>query len=288
MHYKIVRLTNGVHSVQSLAHGETFHPVIGPVAEAEALYVRQINLPERLSAFNASRESSLGEFVVWDIGFGAAANPITVLCSIQSVGGRLRLLSFDHTIEPIAFALGQTDSLEYLRGFEKILDRLVQHRQTQFEMGRLKVDWRLLLADFPSLIRSECARDLSKPHVILYDAYSPAKNPAMWTLPLFADLFRLLDPERPCVMPTYSRSTMLRVSLLLSGFFVGSGHATGEKEETTIAANSIKLIDEPLGRKWLARARNSKSAEPMWTPEYRQAPLAPETWERLLEHPQFR
>jgi len=34
--YKLVKLACGVHSVHSLAHRETFHPVIGPVAEAEA------------------------------------------------------------------------------------------------------------------------------------------------------------------------------------------------------------------------------------------------------------
>ena len=80
---------------------------------------------------------------------------------------------------------------------------------------------------------------------------------------------------------------MLRVSLLLAGFYVGVGHATGEKEETTLAANMIELIDEPLPASWLRRARNSKSAEPLWQPVYRQAHLSPETWEKLRQHPQF-
>ena len=109
----------------------------------------------------------------------------------------------------------------------------------------------------------------------------------MWTQPLFADLFKHLDPQRPCAMPTYSRSTMLRVSLLLAGFFVGAGHATGEKEETTIAANTLDLITEPLDRKWLARARRSTSAEPLWEPVYRQAKMSDTTWEKLQNHPQF-
>ena len=38
--YRLVKLANGSHSLHSLAHGETFHPVIGPVAEAEALSER--------------------------------------------------------------------------------------------------------------------------------------------------------------------------------------------------------------------------------------------------------
>ncbi len=126
------------------------------------------------------------------------------------------------------------------------------------------------------------------PHAILFDAYSPARNPAMWTLPLFTNLFRLLDPQRPCAMPTYSRSTILRVTLLLAGFFVGVGHATGEKEETTIAANTLDLLAEPLDRRWLERARRSHSAEPMVEPVYRIAPLSDESWGRLSAHPQFK
>jgi hypothetical protein len=121
----------------------------------------------------------------------------------------------------------------------------------------------------------------------LFDAYSPARNPAMWTLPLFTNLFQMLDPRRPCAMPTYSRSTILRVTLLLAGFFVGVGHATGEKEETTIAGNDLSLIAEPLDARWLERARRSHSAEPMVEPVYRIAPLSAESWQKLSAHPQF-
>jgi tRNA U34 5-methylaminomethyl-2-thiouridine-forming methyltransferase MnmC len=149
------------------------------------------------------------------------------------------------------------------------------------------VRWEVQVADFPDLISQPSGKKLAKPHAIMFDAFSPATNPGMWTQPLFANLFQLLDPTRPCALPTYSRSTMLRVTLLLAGFFVGVGHATGEKEETTLAANARELIAEPLNRKWLQRARRSTSAEPMWEPVYRQAPLAAETWARLQQHPQF-
>ena len=143
------------------------------------------------------------------------------------------------------------------------------------------------LGDFPTLLRQPCTQKLAKPHVIMFDAFSPATNPAMWTGPLFSNLFQLLAPDRPCSLPTYSRSTMLRVTLLLAGFFVGVGHATGEKEETTLAANTADLIMEPLDRRWLQRVRRSTSAEPLWEPVYRQAPLSPASWEKLLAHPQF-
>jgi len=278
--YKLVKLASGVHSVHSLAHRETFHPVIGPVAEAEALYVRQIRLPERLAQHT-------GEFVIWDVGLGAAANALTVLRATRGIACSIHLFSFDHTFEPLAFALQHAEALGYLAGYEAYLDQLMREGRVCFEDGRQSVRWDSHRADFPNLLTQPAAQELPRPHAIMFDAFSPAKNPAMWTQPLFANLFQLLDPHRPCALPTYSRSTMLRVTLLLAGFFVGAGHATGEKEETTIAANSLDLIAEPLGRAWLQRARRSTSAEPLWEPVYRQEPLSPATWEKLQKHPQF-
>src|ERR1043166_3724511 len=201
--HKLVTLANGVHSVHSLAYGETFHPVIGPVAEAEALYVRQLGLVERLHRHT-------GEFVLWDVGLGAAANALTVLRATRDLPCAIHLLG-------------------YLKGYEEPPRRFLPLQHTtvgtqsplpdgriQFEDGVQLVTWDLHLADFPSLLKQPAARKLAKPHAIMFDAFSPAKNPAMWTQPLFANLFQLLDPDRPCSLPTYSRSTMLRVTLLLA------------------------------------------------------------------------
>lgn len=260
--YKIVKLASGVHSVHSLAERETFHPVIGPVAEAEALYVKQLRLPERMAAHS-------GEFVIWDVGLGAAANVLTVLRATRAATCLLRIISFDHTIAPLQFALEHAADLGYFIDYESPVGNFIHDHRVTFTDGKRTVTWELHLGDFPTLLTSATAGSLPAPHAILFDAFSPAKNPAMWTQPLFANLFRLLDPVCPCALPTYSRSTMLRVSLLLAGFYVGVGHATGEKEETTIAANTLDLITEPLDQKWLQRARNSTSAEPMWEPIYR-------------------
>lgn len=283
--YELVTLANGVRSVYSRAHDETFHPVIGPVAEAEALYVKQLRLPERFAA-------STEEFVVWDVGLGSAANVLTVLRSLAGLKGKLRIVSFDHTLEPLAFARQHAAELAYPLGFESQLETLMKEHAVNFSLGELEVNWTVHVADFPTLlaqadIDSELRAQLPAPHAILYDAFSPATNTAMWTLPVFQKLHTFLDAARPCALPTYSRSTLLRVTLLLAGFYVGAGHATGEKEETTIAANSLELINEPLGERWLGRVQRSRSAEPIMDGTYRQTHLSEVNWERLKQHPQF-
>jgi queuine tRNA-ribosyltransferase len=307
--YCIVYLRNGACSVRALAEAETFHPVIGPAREAEALYVRQLRLSERV------RETS-GEFVVWDVGLGAAANALTVIRLIREsfassraaaqesrAPKQLRLVSFDLTTDAAAFALEHGAELGYIAGYESALAELVQNHSVIFGDDLFQAEWRLVLGDFPAWLerfvgrdalprvqadRQVCPTELPAPHAILFDPHSPKKNPAMWTVPLFADLFRRLDPQRPCALATYTRSTMARVALLLGGFFVGMGHPSGLKEETTAAANQLDLLDEPLDRRWLERAKCSHSAEPLSGLVYRQAPLSPETWERLRQHPQFR
>jgi len=293
--YQLVHLQNGSTSIRSLEAAETFHPVIGPVAEAEALYVNQLQLRERLKHHS-------GKFVIWDVGLGAAANALTVLRATREIASRIRIVSFDCTPEPLEFALRHTDALGYFGGYEDHLKELLRARRVDFEDGPQVVNWEFRLGDFPTLLaralerRSPNRRDPNEhaesefgapPHAILFDAYSPARNPAMWTLPLFTNLFQLLDPQRPCALPTYSRSTIMRVTLLLAGFYVGVGHATGEKTETTIAANTLDLLGEPLDRRWLERARRSHRAEPMTEAVYRIEPLSPESWERLQAHPQF-
>ena len=67
--YKLVQLRNGAHAVYVASYDEKMHPGLGPAAEAEALYVRQLKVRERM-------QQHAGEFVVWDVGLGAAANAL--------------------------------------------------------------------------------------------------------------------------------------------------------------------------------------------------------------------
>ena len=127
--YRLVQLAGGAYSVRSLAHHETFHPVIGPAAEAEALYVKQLRLRERLAGHS-------GSFVIWDVGLGAAANPLTVIRSVSDLPCSIEILSFDQTLDPLRFALGHGDKLTYLRGYEPHLEELATRGEATFKKER--------------------------------------------------------------------------------------------------------------------------------------------------------
>lgn len=277
--YELVWLPTGEPSLRFAAYGETLHPVAGPVAEAEALYVKQLRLRERIMIVEH-------EFVIWDVGLGMAANALTAVRTLSDLGARLRVVSFDNTLDPLRFALARADRLTHLRGFETAVGELLARGKTGFRSGQLDVTWVVVEHDFPSAIARPGARSWPRPEAIFFDPFSPAKNPAMWTLPVLIKVGKLATAA--CNLATYSRSTFLRVTLLLAGFWVGVGETVAGKEETTIAATCPSLIRMPLDRKWLKRARVSHSAEPLHEAVYRQAPLTPETWLKLQGHPQFR
>ena len=269
-----------MQTVYASAYKEKMHPGLGPSAEAEHIHINQANIRDRL-------QKCPGEFVVWDVGLGAAANALTLLRATRDLLGPLRLVSFDDTLEPLSFALLHQEELEYLRDYELEVETAIEQRHAEFMDGARAVDWELHIGDFPTLLSSNEVHTIASPHAILFDPFSPASNAAMWTLPLFERISQLLDPLRGCILTTYSRSTMVRVGLLVAGFFVGRGKPTGMKEETTVAANALDLLDEPLDRAWLRRVRDSTSAEPLRTGVYRQSPLSEQTRERLQQCPQF-
>jgi tRNA U34 5-methylaminomethyl-2-thiouridine-forming methyltransferase MnmC len=270
--FEIVTVTSGARSLRSRQHGETFHPVVGPMTEARALHVEQQRLVERASAANEA-------FVIWDVGLGAAANAVAVLeafCDFEGVA-RIELHSFDETTAPLAFALTHAESLGYVAAHRHAIERLLDSGET----NDARVTWRLHRGDF----RQRMA-DAPAPHAILYDPYSPRANPGLWTLEHFQALHARLDPARGCLWSNYTRSTAVRVTLLLAGFFVGRGAATGEKEETTIASTDPGSLTTPLDHAWLARVHRSTASAPLRASDGT-SPIRPEDFARLTAHPQF-
>ncbi len=238
MAFTLVTVASGARSLRSLEHGETFHPVVGPMIEAHGLHVAQSRLVER------AQEMS-GPFVIWDVGLGAAANAVAVLDAFRGVAARVELHSFDCTLEPLVFAREHAAELNYLMPWLPQLDALLSSGTA--EAGSVR--WYFHQGDFREIPTAPA------PHAILYDPYSPAANPGLWTLQHFTRLRKVLT--EPCTLTNYSRSTAVRVTLALAGFFVGRGSATGEKDQTTIAATHRELLVAPLDAAWLGRVRRS-------------------------------
>jgi len=242
--FELVTVPSGARSLRSREHGETFHPGIGPMEEARILHVVQHRLAERLD----------GPFVIWDVGLGAGANALAMieaLLALERKEARVELRSFDKTLEPLYFAFKHAAELHYPSRWKPEIEELLLRGKV--EIG--SVTWSLEAGDFLERINHWTGPE---PNAVMFDPYSPAANPGMWTREVFHAIRERAGHD--CTLTTYSRSTVTRARLLLAGWCVGRGAATGEKTETTVAATRIELLQEPLRRDWLERVKRSRAA----------------------------
>ncbi len=274
--FELVSLENGVTSLRSLEKKETFHPGIGPMEEAVVLHVQQQRIIERCL--------ETPNFIIWDVGLGAAANAIATLRALKSAPlvHQVELHSFDVSIEPLRFALQNASALQYPSEF------LVE-MATLLEKGFVQINehicWYFHLGDFT---QSLCTvMDMPTPHSIFYDPYSLKENTEMWTLQHFQNLHNKLDAQKMCLWSNYTCSTSVRVTLLLAGFAVGTGCAVHKKLQTTIASNHLSAIEKPLGREWLERVFTSHSSAPLRENTFGVSAINQEDFSALIQLPQF-
>lgn len=265
--FELITLKNGQRAVRHKGHGEVMHPVVGPWAEANALYVDQVRLRERAVAADEA------PLCVFDVGLGAATNAAAVLSAWRACQPRraLELHSFEVDLDALRLGLEDREGFSYLEPWRAELEELISHGQVE----RDGLQWTLHLGDALSLLPAVKAA----PELILHDPFSPESNPTLWTPEVFAVLFG--KARKDAVLATYSASTRTRVSLLLGGFFVGVGDPIGFKKETTVAATRKELLARPLDARWLQRWERSSARSP-----YGREPNDADS-ERIRAHVQF-
>jgi len=269
--FELVTLRNGTRAVRHLRHGEVMHPSVGPWQEARALYVEQSRLAEKLQVEGPPLH-------VWDVGLGAGTNAVAALTCARELGARqrreLRVVSFEVDLAPLRLALADADGFPFLQPFAAAGAALLSGER--WREGRSQ--WQLHLGDAAELWRGAW----EPAELIFFDPFSPASNPALWTPHAFTSLRAHAREDAPgCSLFTYSAATPTRVSLLLGGFYVGTGAATGMKKETTVAATRRELLEQPLDARWLMRWERSAAQAPHGVA------LSDEIQRAVREHRQF-
>jgi queuine tRNA-ribosyltransferase len=250
MKHQVVRTRKGALAMRNLEVDEVMHPGVGPLVEAERLYVRQSRLPERLWE---------GHVVVFDVGMGAGSNALAARNAALAAPGDsvvLDLVSFERDLDALTVALGQPEAFG-LQGESGEAARAV------LACGRhdhARVRWQLRHGDLLQALATESSRA----DIVFWDPFSPKANPDLWTVGAFTAIRRVAGPR--CTLFTYSASTTVRMALLLAGWSVGVGDAIGDKAHTTAAAVDVTDLANPLDDRWLSRLSRPDLRPPVDAP----------------------
>ena len=264
--HQIVRTRGGALAMRSVDAGEVMHPGVGPRAEAEALYVRQSRLAERLRAATAP-------LVVFDVGLGAASNAAAARAVSEALGddgAPLRMISFERDLGALGLALEHGDAF----GLDGDMGAAARALLERGRHRSARTDWQLRAGE----LLDSLEREPERADIVFWDPFSPRANPSLWTIAAFAAARRAAGPR--CTLVTYSASTATRVALLLAGWAVGIGDAIGDKAQTTAAAVDAADLLRPLERGWLARLGRADAPLPSDAP--------PDAAARAAAQPQFR
>lgn len=234
----MVRTSKGALAMRSLEADEVMHPGVGPLVEAEHLYVRQSRLRERLMN---------GRLVLFDVGMGAGSNALAARRAAMDAptGAMLDLISFERDLDALTVALDTPEAF----GLQGEAGEAARALLSRGRHENASVCWQLRHGDLLQALAAEPLRS----DIVFWDPYSAKANPDLWTVGAFAVLRRVAGPR--CTLFTYSASTTVRLALLLAGWAVGVGDAIGEKAHTTAAAIEADDLARPLDRAWLTRLR---------------------------------
>ncbi|HSV95720.1 MAG TPA: MnmC family methyltransferase [Spirochaetota bacterium] len=238
----LIPTEDGTPSLYSDEYGQAMHTHSGAYTEALVKHVRPSGILAR----------DEGALRVLDVGFGIGYNTLALLSEFRrdGRGQRLEIVTLEKDLPPVEImeSISFQGEMGALYGMLKKLNGHSEVREDNFTV-------RMLTGDARKTVRDLIA---SRYHAIFHDPYSPAKNPELWTVEFFRELYRVADDG--CTLTTYSGALQVRAALMEAGFVIGRGPAMGHKREGTLATKGARL--EPLDEMARGELQSSVKATP--------------------------
>ncbi len=221
MKYELRPTADGSYTLYSKEYGECYHSVRdGALTEALHKHV--------LPAFSFADTTHLN---ILDICFGLGINTLATLYHFERQE-RVRSLAI-YSPELDSDLLKILPSLEYpeaLKPYLSILQSLIENKEYRSE----NITIELFVGD-----AREYVRKLKDIDIVYQDAFSPKKNPSLWTVEYFEDLFRCTSED--AVLTTYSIATPVRLALDEAGWLVHHLEPQSTKPITVASKKRLPL-----------------------------------------------
>ena len=201
MHSELLITSDGSHTLFVPEIDECYHSSHGAIQESRHIFIE-----------SGLKHCTKKEIRVLEIGFGTGLNAFLTLIEAEGGSKKIRYTSLEKYPVEVekAFQLNYSDLIapEFKEIFEKLHTSLwneVAQISTFFSLKKVE-------ADFTKYDFTE------KYDVIFFDAFSPEKQPEMWTVEQFEKLYKCCNFE--AVLTTYCAKGDVRRAMQQAGFKV--------------------------------------------------------------------
>jgi len=216
--YRIIKTDDGTETLFRDDLQEAMHSTSGAYEEALLKHV----LPSRIL------EKNKGHVRALDVGFGIGYNALALIAehAERDPGIRLSIVSLERDLSCSTLIKKIRFGDERDRYYEIVKEACLNGEYTSDS-----VSMRVIFGDARNTVRQlgGCF------DAVFHDPYSPSKNPELWTVDFFRELYRLTC--RGSVVTTYSSAARVRRAFYEAGFMIGRGPSVGKKKEGTLASN---------------------------------------------------
>jgi len=212
-HHQLLATQDGSLTLYNEKFQEGCHSTHGAKSETIFHYIEGCKIIDRLNAYDSP-------FSILEVGFGLGVGFETTLEKIPQ-DSFIRFISLEFDLELLQWYQDKS-SLPLVWTKTLGVNALVA-KTDRFELI-------ILAGDARETIKVISPGSI---HAIYQDAFSPKKNPLLWTVEWFNDLRKISHPD--VYLSTYSSSLSIQKSLIEAGFKLNKGEAFGKKRSSTRA-----------------------------------------------------
>jgi tRNA U34 5-methylaminomethyl-2-thiouridine-forming methyltransferase MnmC len=210
--YEFKLTEDGSKTLHSPLFGEDCHSSYGARTETLIYYIQGCQIQQKINDHQ--------EINILEVGFGFGLGLRTTYEETLNIKGKVQYVTLEMDLDLLKFVKGKKlfEDFEWIETTKEII-----LKKDHFSAKIIKGDARITLPKVENL----------KFHAIYQDAFSPKKNPKLWTVEWFRLLKKLSYED--CILSTYSASSSIRKSLIEAGWIVKNGLKFSGKRSSTIA-----------------------------------------------------
>ncbi len=198
-------------------YNETYHSRSGAVEEAKKKFVEPCKIREL---------AKKGHIKILDVGFGLGYNAIAAVDTALSENAEIEVISLEKDKSVVDYVKKVNPNLENFFTLERLeYDPLTE----TYNYEDKNIFLRIKLGEATKTIK----KVTGKFDAVFLDAFSPPKNPELWTYEFFKEIKKRM--KQSAILSTYSCARVVRDNLKKAGFEVWDGPVVGRRAPSTLA-----------------------------------------------------